>query len=209
MYDVPPRFTAAVTEEPTDTSRRAAPPAPRAGHGPGYALFLVVFVALAAQLIQRSPVRAFEVISRSMVPTIVRGDRVVALAWDLFARAPAPGDLVTFHPPTWIGADPPVVKRVVATGGDVVAIHDGGVFVNDRRLLEPYARAYAPGYRYGPLQVPPGTVFVLGDNRRISEDSTTFGPVPIPRLDAMVWLRWAADGSVCSLAGTFPGMSEC
>lgn len=181
----------------------------RKPHAPGYALFLVSLVALATVLVERSPIRTFQVISRSMMPTVTVGDRVVAISCDLLPRALDVGDLVTFHPPSWIGSDPPVLKRVVGLGGDILAIRNGSVFVNHRRLIEPYAHRYAAGYRFGPIQIPPGTVFVLGDNRRISEDSTTFGPVPVPRIDSIAWLQLGRSGSACSLAGSFPGLSEC
>lgn len=185
-------------------ARAASGPIP-----PLYALFLVMLVGLSGLLALRKPVTTFEVISSSMTPTIVRGDKLLAVSCSLLEYWPQPGDLVTFHPPTWVGADPPVVKRVVATGGDLVAIRDGALHVNGRRLREPYAGTYSRWYRYGPIQVPPGQVFVLGDNRAHSEDSTTYGPVPVSRIDELVLLRMTPGHPVCSLTRRPSVLPDC
>lgn len=74
------------------------------------------------------------------------------------------------------------VKRVIATGGDVVDIRDGAVYVNDEKIDESYLSDDVDTYRKiggvtFPYQVEDGKVFVLGDNREVSEDSREFGAV--------------------------------
>jgi signal peptidase I len=85
-----------------------------------------------------------------------------------------------------------LIKRVVAEPGDRVAIAgDGRVVRNGRRAAEPYVRRCSGAVRCGlprPIAVPPGHYYVLGDNRPISLDSRTWGPVALSAIDGRVAL---------------------
>jgi signal peptidase I len=85
------------------------------------------------------------------------------------------GEIVAFRSPS----DPQIafVKRIVAVGGDVIEIHGGIAYLNGQPLKEPYARWRSNG-EMGPLRVPVGQLFMLGDNRNQSEDSRYWGPIP-------------------------------
>ena len=74
------------------------------------------------------------------------------------------------------------IKRVVAEGGDRVAARGGRLYVDGRPLSEPYLRAGTRTGTFGPVIVPKGDVFVLGDNRSNSMDSRSFGAVPTDAL---------------------------
>jgi signal peptidase I len=116
--------------------------------------------------------------STSMEPTIARGDHIVA---DLryFRRHPiSKGDIVLFkHEGTVF------VKRVMALGGSTIWGEDTVVHVDDETLNEPYVSHN--GYpqeqldNFGPITVPAGKLFVMGDNREVSLDSRTseYGPI--------------------------------
>lgn len=128
------------------------------------------------------------------------------------SRLPKRGDLVVFSHPS-----KPVisyVKRVVGLPGDRVAIKDGKLIINEEpakyRLLDSVKikghKIFEESWRgesrsiaklgrdeadfFGPIVVPPGKVFVLGDNRDTSEDSRDWGAVPLEKLSGRVELIW-------------------
>jgi signal peptidase I len=115
------------------------------------------------------------VMGSSMVPTLHNSDWLAVTA---YLSRPECGDIVIISPRTNRFHDP-LVKRVIATGGQEVDILGGRVFVDGEALEEPYlpegvATEPGPSYRGSleyPLTVPAGRVFVLGDNRGGSSDS--------------------------------------
>ena len=104
----------------------------------------------------------------SMEPTLQNGDQLIMLS--LF-YTPENGDIVILSDKT--GLDKPLVKRVIATGGQTVELDGGTVFVDGEPLTEPYVpEAWVDeGNLTYPLTVPEGSVFVMGDNRNHSTDS--------------------------------------
>ncbi len=108
--------------------------------------------------------RFFLVPSSSMEPTLLRGDYIVTLDAETYE----PGVVVVLRDPE--DENGYIVKRVVAAGGDTVAVSDGALFVNGEYISEPYLLDQ-PNYAFGPITVPPGSVLLLGDNRNNSEDS--------------------------------------
>lgn len=88
---------------------------------------------------------------------------------------PRRGDVIVFEYPLDTSRD--FIKRVIALPGETVEVKNGQVFVDGRPALEPFGPN--PSARnFGPLRVPPDTVFVMGDNRNNSSDSRTWGPLP-------------------------------
>lgn len=87
------------------------------------------------------------------------------------------GDVVVFWYP--LDRSKSFIKRVIGLPGDTVDIRQGRVYVNGRRLAEPYLLPrYLDASSYGPIPVPPGEYFVMGDHRDSSNDSRVFGSVP-------------------------------
>jgi signal peptidase I len=71
--------------------------------------------------------------------------------------------------------------RLILVEGHRLSLDVGHVLVNDQRLKEPYV-AEDPAYAMGPLRVPQGHYFVLGDNRNMSFDSHAWGPLDRRRI---------------------------
>ncbi len=142
------------------------------------ALELVETIAVAlvlALLVRAFVLESFLVIGYSMEPTLHNGERLFVNKLVYRIREPQRGDIVVFRYPFNPSRD--FIKRVVAVAGETVEIREGRVFVDGRFLMEPYVQSQDFATHPAVL-VPPGHVYVLGDNRRNSEDSRVFGPFP-------------------------------
>jgi signal peptidase I len=158
---------------------------------------IVMTVGLALVL-RTFVVEPFVVPSGSMRPTIMEGDHLLGTKFHYWFRPARRGDVVVFRPPEKALrlADARVeryVKRVVAVGGDSVEIRRGRLFVNGEPQEEPYI-AEPPRYVVRTMTVPPGQLFVLGDNRNESLDSHRWGFLPEDALIAHVFAcYWPLD----------------
>jgi signal peptidase I len=111
------------------------------------------------------------------------------------------GDIVVFTPPAaWAPEDgTPFIKRVIGLGGDTIEVRDGSVYVNGTKITEPYLFAASPGDTPQPTTVSgdasrwvvaDGDLFLMGDHRENSQDSRTFGEVPVSQVIGRAWLRY-------------------
>ena len=132
----------------------------------------LVCSVLAVVLLFTFVIRLIGVDGHSMVPTLQDGDRLLVLNSALCGDC-EPGDIVVLRKESFLPE--PIVKRVIAVGGQVVAIDfgSGTVFVDGVRLHEEYIsdKTFREEGTAFPLTVPEGSVFVLGDNRNHSNDS--------------------------------------
>jgi signal peptidase I len=121
--------------------------------------------------------------SRSMESTVFVGDNLLADARWYRDRAPAREDVIVFRSEGVFS-----IKRVIAIGGDTIQGRDGMVYLNGAQLNEPYAhhRPEVQSFEtwqnnFGPVTIPAGKVFAMGDNRDLSLDSRSpdVGPVAV------------------------------
>jgi signal peptidase I len=108
-----------------------------------------------------------------MEPTIHRGQTFDARPVKGGRYEPRRGDVVVFTMPAWTPVPGrPLVKRVVAIGGDTIGCcSNGHVTLNGAPLSEPYLAPRTPESTFGPVTVPPGHLWLMGDNRPVSADS--------------------------------------
>jgi len=112
----------------------------------------------------------------SMAPWLHDQDRLVINKFEYDFEKIKRNDVVVFYYPRDTRLS--YIKRVIALPGDTIYIDDGQVFVNGKPIVEPYVpENYRDVSSMGPLLVPEGEYFVMGDHRSISSDSRDFGPV--------------------------------
>ena len=132
----------------------------------GLALVIIVFLY--------QPVK---VEGTSMAPLLSDQERIFINKFVYRFEPIERGDVVVFWYP--LDRTKSFIKRVIALPGERVEIRHGVVYVDGETMQEPYV---PPQYEdlsdYGPVRVPPGNYFVMGDHRISSNDSRIFGPVP-------------------------------
>lgn len=131
-------------------------------------------------------VETFVVLGPSMEPTLHELERLFVNKILYRVQAPERGDIVVFAYPRDPSRD--FIKRVIALPGETIEIRDGRVYIDGQFVEETYI-AYPDSHGdYGAVTVPREHVFVMGDNRRNSEDSRYFGPVPFANLRGKAFL---------------------
>lgn len=142
----------------------------------------VVFIFAIGYFFGVKGVRFYEVVSNSMLPTLEKGDRFIAVK----ITEPRRGSIVVLDDPEEPGST--IIKRIIGLPGDLIEIRNGMLYRNREAIAEPYVKE-PPVYRFS-VKVPEGMVVVLGDNRNDSSDSSVWGPVPISTLRSRIAVRY-------------------
>ncbi len=136
----------------------------------------ILFALLAAVLIRTFIIQLYWIPTPSMEPQLMVGDGIVANKARYLLTEPKRGDILVFKYP--LDQRVHFVKRVIGLPGDKVEIKDNTLNLNGAVLTEPYLAAAQPMPDYGPVEVPPGHYFMMGDSREGSQDSRVWGFLP-------------------------------
>lgn len=157
-------------------------------------IIMVAAVIVLALLFKTFVFGAYQIPSGSMEDTIEIGDMVFSGKIGYYFHDPEPGDIVTFEDPG--NEERTLIKRCIATEGQVVDLVDGKVSVDGVILDEPYTDG-KPSYELAlsdvvfPYTVPDGCIWVMGDNRTNSADSRAFGAVEVDSVTGKaVFIYW-------------------
>jgi signal peptidase I len=184
------------------------------------AILLVTTAVVLAVVLRAGVAEAFRIPSASMVPQLAVGDRVMVSRLAYRLHEPRRGDIVVFDCPPAAGCARPAprslarrgadavleavllkephqeeyIKRVIGLPGETIEGRAGSVWVNGRRLVEPYLPPGTATTDFGPVTVRPDHLWVMGDNRGSSADSRVFGQIRqhtvVGRAHARVWPPW-------------------
>jgi signal peptidase I len=182
-----------------------------------YAETLIIALAIAL-FVRTFVVQAFKIPSSSMEPTLLVGDHILVNKFIFGIRIPVigekilpfsqprRGDVIVFIYPGDRSKD--FIKRVIGLPGEKVEIRERKIYINDSPIEDPwgvYERGN-PSWRpsvsdnYGPQVVPPGALFVMGDNRDNSQDSRYWGFVPLDDVLGKAFIMyWSWDWDARSL----------
>ncbi|MFQ5839260.1 MAG: signal peptidase I [Candidatus Methylomirabilales bacterium] len=175
-----------------------------------------VVAVLLALFIRTFVVQAFKIPSGSMLETLQIGDHIlvnkmsygiqipILEVWVLGPWVPERGDIIVFKFPQDESRD--FIKRTIGLPGDRIEIRGKDVLINGELSKEPYVRhgdpmlqasPQSPRDFFGPVTVPPGKLFVMGDNRDHSQDSRFWGFLDIQKVEGKAFLiYWSWDGEV-------------
>ena len=191
-----------------------------------YAESIVIAIVMAL-IIKTFVVQAFKIPSGSMIPTLKIGDHILVNKFSygtklpftdriiIPMKGPSQGDIIVFKYPEDENKD--FIKRVIGLPGDTVEIKDKKVHINGKPIEESYPihgdkMVYPSGLQprdnFGPITVPQGSYFVMGDNRDFSLDSRYWGFVKLNKIKGRAfivywswngeesWVRWERIGKL-------------
>ena len=157
----------------------------------------VLAISLALSFSMATRAYAFEprrVQQTSMYPTLHDGDIVFLYKLDHIIRR---GDIIVFNSPT---SNEKLIKRVIGLPGETISFENGNLLINNTRFVENSDRTetdYNQPVGNSPIATPSGTklgedeYFVMGDNRDVSYDSRSFGPIKrssiLGKAEAVLW----------------------
>jgi signal peptidase I len=138
-----------------------------------------------------------------LVNKFIYGIRIPVIGKKVFPFSqPRRGDIIVFIFPNDRSKD--FIKRAIGLPGEKVEIKQRMIYINDRLIEDPWGHfsSWGPGARdtYGPIMVPPHSLFVMGDNRDNSEDSRYWGFVPLNDVLGKAFVMyWSWDWRASSL----------
>lgn len=145
-----------------------------------YIILNILIAAVASILLITYVITAYRIEGNSMQSVLYDSERVIISKLAVKNGNINRFDIVVLHKPGEHGKS--VIKRVIALPGEIIEIKKGNVYINEKKLNEPYLKREKDvmfrAISLKPLLIRKGYYFVMGDNRTVSQDSRVFGPVP-------------------------------
>jgi len=178
----------------------------------------IVIAILIALFIRTIIIQAFKIPSSSMEPTLLIGDHILVNKFiygiripysdKLFGESkklyewkkPQRGDVIVFIFPK--DRDKDFIKRVIGTEGEKVEIIRNKIYINDKLIDDPWGHFIMPRAsieEYGPVKVPRGSLFVMGDNRDNSQDSRFWGFVNVNEVKGKAFIIYYSGSSMLNI----------
>lgn len=152
-----------------------------------YVIIFVVAFAL-AYVLQNFLFGHFIIKQRSMEPNFYEYDHVLINRVTYKISDPKREDIVILEDP--MGSQDDYIKRVIGLPGEMLQMKDGEVYINEKKIREPYISSDFSVDNLGPIRVQQGEFFVMGDNRSVSQDSRRFGTVTKAKILGRVMVIW-------------------
>ncbi len=133
-------------------------------------LITLIIAVLIAMVLKFFIIDSCKILSGSMEPTLVKDDRILVFKLAYVFGEPQRGDIIIFDPPDEVDQGVEYIKRIIGLPGDTIEVSNGMIYINGEPYEEDYI-AEEPTYEFGPVTVPEGEYFVLGDNRNRSADA--------------------------------------
>jgi len=167
----------------------------------------IIIAILIAVFIRTFVIQAYKIPSRSMVPTLLVGDHLLVNKFIYGVKIPyfrktiipvtdpQRGDIVVFIYPNDRSKD--FIKRVIGVAGDTIEIKNKKIFINGKEYTDTYGiysdsviypGSMQPRDNFGPVTVPPKSLFVMGDNRDESADSRYWGFVELNDVEGKAFI---------------------
>lgn len=153
---------------------------------------IVLVALLAAFLVKTFLFQPFYIPSESMLPSLEINDRVLVNKLSYKLHDVNRGDIVVFErpPASMASTVKDLIKRVVALPEETIEGRSDGIYVNGKKLKEPYLAKGAISGTFGPVTLDDDEVFVMGDNRTFSQDSRAFGPIDEDLIEGRAFFRF-------------------
>jgi len=156
----------------------------------------LIIALILALIIRTFVVQAFKIPTGSMTPTLLAGDRLLVNKFIYKFKEPQRGDIIVFRYPGDEKKD--FIKRLIAVSGETVEIKAGDVYIDGKRIEDPFIIRKTNYYNKSPygaagrkIKVPADSYYVLGDNSASSRDSRYWGFVPRKNLiGKAIFLYW-------------------
>lgn len=175
----------------------------------------IALAILIALFIRAFIIQAFRIPSESMKPTLVVGDHLLVNKFiygiripysdKIFGKSkklfewkkPQRGEVIVFIFPKDRSKD--FIKRVIGTEGEKVRIIQNKIYINDKMIEDPWGHFTSPRSSiedFGPITVPPNSLFVMGDNRDNSQDSRFWGFVDVNEVKGKAFIIYFSGPSI-------------